>query len=58
MFTNIEATLSLVRIIATTGVHAITIHGRTRDERNNDQCRETFIQSIIQQCPSNVVIIA
>ncbi|CAF4133960.1 unnamed protein product [Rotaria sp. Silwood2] len=55
---TLEATLSIIRIIATTGVHAITVHGRTRDERNNDQCRETFIQSIVQQCPSNVVIIA
>ncbi|CAF2033922.1 unnamed protein product [Rotaria magnacalcarata] len=55
---SLEATLSLVRTIATTGVHAITIHGRTRDERNNDECRETFIQSIVQQCPPNVVIVA
>jgi len=55
---TLEATLSLIRIIATTGVHAITIHGRTRDERNNNQCRDAFIQSIVQQCPSNIVIIA
>ncbi|CAF0720675.1 unnamed protein product [Adineta ricciae] len=55
---TIEATLSLVRVIATTGVHAITVHGRTRDERNNDQCREGFIQAIVQEHLPNIVIIS
>ncbi|CAF4413598.1 unnamed protein product, partial [Adineta steineri] len=55
---TLEATISLVRTIATTGVHAISVHGRTRDERNNNQCREAFIQSIVQECPSNITVIA
>ncbi|CAF1303736.1 unnamed protein product [Adineta steineri] len=55
---TLEATISLVRTIATTGVHAISVHGRTRDERNNDQCREAFIQRIVQECPSNITVIA
>ncbi|CAF1366507.1 unnamed protein product [Adineta steineri] len=55
---TLEATISLVRTIVTTGVHAITVHGRTRDERNNDQCREAFIQRIVQECPSNITVIA
>lgn len=55
---SLEATISLVKTIATTGVHAITIHGRTRDERNNDACREDFLQAIVQQCSGNISIIA
>ena len=50
--------MALVNVIATTGVHAITVHGRTRDERNTDTCRDAFIRSIVEQCPPNVSIIA
>jgi len=55
---SLEKTLALIQVISTTGVHSLTVHGRTRDERPNDPCRDSFIEAIVRQCPPNLTVIA
>ncbi|KAL5971428.1 tRNA-dihydrouridine 20 synthase NAD P like [Taenia solium] len=43
-----EETLSLVRLIESTGVAAIAVHGRTREERPHDANHDDVIRAIAQ----------
>lgn len=43
-----EETLSLVRLIESTGVAAIAVHGRTREERPHDSNHDDIIRAIAQ----------
>ena len=43
-----EETLKLVKIIESTGVSAIAVHGRTKDERPMDTNRDDFIRTLAE----------
>ena len=45
---SIEETLSLVKLIESTGVKALGVHGRTQSERPKDSNRNDFIKAIAQ----------
>ena len=41
-------------MIESTGVAAIGVHGRTKDERSGQPCHDDFIQAIVQVRPVDV----
>ncbi|XP_005103788.2 tRNA-dihydrouridine(20) synthase [NAD(P)+]-like [Aplysia californica] len=43
---SLEKTLELVKIIESTGVSAVGVHGRTKDERSRNPNRDEFIQAV------------
>jgi len=53
---SVADSIELVRRIEKTGVSAITIHGRQRDERPKDPCRWAEIKAIVQSGVSIPVI--
>lgn len=48
IFTDLEKTLSLVRVIEKTGVSALAVHGRTKDERPNHDVHMDVIQQVVK----------
>ncbi|KAL5106941.1 tRNA-dihydrouridine 20 synthase NAD P like [Taenia crassiceps] len=52
---TIEETLSLVRLIESTGVAAIAVHGRTREERPQDANHDDVIRAIAQAVKTPVL---
>lgn len=52
---DLNATLDLVRMIQKTGVDAIAVHGRTKDERPRDPNRDEFIRAIVDNVQIPVI---
>ena len=50
-----EKTLELVRVIESTGVVALAVHGRTRDERPQHSNRNSTIAEIANMCKVPVI---
>ena len=46
VFPNLEKTLELAKIIESTGVAAVAVHGRTKDERPNHTNNVAYIQAV------------
>lgn len=53
---SLEDTLNLVKMIESTGVAAITVHGRTKPERPNHDNRTDYIRSVAETL--NIPVIA
>jgi tRNA-dihydrouridine synthase 2 len=47
-FLQIEETLDLAKIIEKTGVSALIVHGRTKEERPRHKNRKDFIRKIAE----------
>jgi tRNA-dihydrouridine synthase 2 len=45
---KLEDTLNLVKVIETTGVSALAVHGRTKEERPNDKNHVDVIKKVVQ----------
>lgn len=55
VFENVEDTLNLVRELASTGIAAIAVHGRTKSERPQHLNRNSTIQAIAQELDIPVI---
>ena len=55
-FTQLEDTIELIRLIVSTGVQAVTIHGRTKDERPTHPNHNDVISAIVDEV--NIPVIA
>jgi PREDICTED: similar to tRNA-dihydrouridine synthase 2-like, partial len=53
---QLEQTLKLAEIIQSSGVAAITVHGRTKDERSGDPNHNDYIREISKTL--NIPVIA
>ncbi len=53
---SLEDTLSLVRVIASTGVAALAVHGRTKEERPNHENHPDVIREIVRAFPDMIII--
>ena len=49
-----EQTLSVVRTIVATGVEALAVHGRTKDERPNNDVHVDAIQRVVQEVAGRI----
>ena len=47
---SLEDTLALVKVIEATGVAAFAVHGRTKDERPNNDVHMDSIQKVVEAC--------
>ena len=45
---NLEDTLALVKVIESTGVAAFAVHGRTKEERPNNEVHVDIIQKVVE----------
>ncbi|RUS76586.1 hypothetical protein EGW08_015664 [Elysia chlorotica] len=45
---ELEATLELARLIQSTGVSALAVHGRTKTERSRDPNRDSYIKAVAE----------
>jgi len=48
VFSDVQKTLDLVKVIEATGVAALGVHGRTKDERPNDKNNVEIIRRIVE----------
>jgi len=58
IFNDTEQTLSVVRTIVATGVEALAVHGRTKDERPNNDVHVDAIQRVVQEVAGRIPVIA
>lgn len=52
---DLNKTLELVKMIESCGVAAIAVHGRTKDQRPNDECDLSFIKEIANKLTIPVI---
>lgn len=52
---KLEDTLKLIDVIQATGVAAVAVHGRTKDERPNHQNNVEFIQAVVKHAKIPVI---
>lgn len=55
IFKDIQKTIDLVKIIEKTGVDAVAVHGRTKDERPNDKNNTEAIRRICESCSVPII---
>lgn len=52
---KLEDTLELIKVIESTGVSAVGVHGRTKDQRPNNENNVEVLQEVVKHCKIPVI---